>query len=437
MDVMKFFIRELERREAEDVVLKLIESDNYQIKFYNSKIDIVKKFDFKSMDIFVSYKKKNLVTNIRNFSKQNLIKKAKSIMKFIKILPDKDYYGIADGPFKYRSSRGMFYNEVNNVEKAVKATEKAIKTCLKSGAERVSGVLEGGTSKEKIMTNHNVVANQKQSSAYLSIRSLTENSSGHTTSVSRDFAGLHIEEKARESAELSLQGLESKKINPGKYDIIYYPLASAPIIESIGDAASIFSVETQSSCFANKINKKVGGEEVTILDDPTNNKVASSELFDDEGVPTKKNIIIKNGIFKKYLHNTSTARKHKTKTTGNAGLISPHAFSVKVKPGDSNLKEMIRTTKNGLVVTNTWYTRFQSYTKGDFSTIPRDAILLVRNGSITGSTYGIRVNDNIIRMLKNTTLIGKKSYPTLSWETTTAHQIPFFKVKNVLVTRPK
>ena len=437
MDVIKFFIKELEKNKAEDIIVKLVDSNNYQIKFYNSRIDVVKRFDFKSMDVFVSYKKKNLLTNLRNFSKENMIKKAKAIMKFVKLLPDKDYYGIADGPFKYRSSKGMFYKEVNNVEKAIKITEKAINTSLNSGAERVSGVLEGGISNERLVTNHNVDAYQKQSSVYLSLRALTKNSSGHTTSSSRNFKELNAHEKATESAELSLQGLEPKRVAPGRYDIIYYPLASSPIIESIGDASSIFSVETQSSCFANKINKRVGSEAVTISDDPTNNKVASSELFDEEGVPTKKNIIIREGILKKYLHNTSTARKYKTKTTANAGLISPQAVSVRLQPKKSNLNEMIRTTKKGLIVTNTWYTRFQSYTKGDFSTIPRDAILIIKNGSVVGSTQGIRLNDNIIRMLENITLIGKRAQQTLSWETTTTHQIPLFKVKNVLVTRPK
>ena len=441
MEAANYFMKELEKNNADDIILKEVNAKNYQIKFYNSKIDIVKEYDFSKLIVFVTKGKKTMLTSVKKLDKNNLKKKAREIIKFISMLPDSDYYGIADGPFKYRSKDGLFSKEAMNISKAIKLCEEAISEAMDNGATRVAGVFEGSESNEKLMSNHNVRASQKESQTYLSIRSLTDHkngtSSGHMTSISRDLKELDAVNKAKESAEISIQGIKSKKINVGKYDIIYYPLASSSIIENIGDAASMFSVETQSSCFINKLNKKVGNDNVTISDDPTNNKNPGSSLYDEEGVPTRKNIIIKEGVFKKYLHNTSTAKKYKTKTTANAGIPKPEASSTKLHPKDSNIEEMIRTTKKGLIVTNTWYTRFQSYIKGDFSTIPRDTILIVKNGSIVGSTYGIRLNDNLIRMMKNIELIGKKSKPIAGWETERINQIPLFKVKNVLVTRPK
>lgn len=441
MEAANYFMKELEKNKAEDIILREVNTKNYQIKFYNSKIDIVKEYNFSKLIVFVTKGRKTMLTSVKNLDKNNLKKKAREIMKFISMLPDSDYYGIADGPFKYRRKEGLFSREAMNVSKAIKLCEESINEAMNNGATRVAGVLEGSESDERLISNHNVKASQKESQTYLSIRSLTDHksgtSSGHTTSISRDLKGLDAVDKARESAEISIQGVKSKKISIGKYDIIYYPLASSSIIENIGDAASMFSVETQSSCFINKLNKKVGNENVTISDDPTNNKNPGSSLYDDEGVPTRRNIIIKDGVFKKYLHNTSTARKYKTKTTANAGIPKPEASSTKLHPKDSNIEEMIRTTKRGLIVTNTWYTRFQSYIKGDFSTIPRDTILIVKNGSIVGSTYGIRLNDNLIRMMENIELISKKSKPIAGWETERINQIPTFKVKNVLVTRPK
>lgn len=441
MNASKLFMKELKKKGADDIVIKENNTHSYQIKFYNSKIDIVKEYDFKTMSVFVSKGKKTFLTTVKNLDPKNLRKKAADIMKFISMLTDTDYYGIADGPFRYRSNKGMFNKEIANLQKAIRLCESAISTAMDNGATRVSGVFEGFLDDEKLYSNHNVEAANKESHAYLSIRSLTDyhnkTSSGHTTSIARNFKDLNVNSKARESAELSVQGLETKKVPIGKYDIIYYPLASSSLIENIGDAASIFNVETQSSCFIKKVNKRVGNELVTISDDPTHNKLPGSEIYDEEGVPTEKDIIIDHGIFKKYLHNTSTAHKYKTKTTGNAGLPIPEASSTRLQGGDSNLAEMIKTTKKGLVVTNTWYTRFQNYSTGDFSTIPRDSILIVKNGSIVGSTYGIRLNDNLIRMMKNITLIGRKVYATSGWETERINQIPFFKVKNVLVTRPK
>ncbi len=441
METLNFFMKELEKRGAEDIVLKAEKTHNYQIKFYNSKIDIVKEYDFSKILVFATKGRKTILTSVKAVDKKSLTRKASEIVKFLSMLPDSDYRGIADGPFKYRSNKNMASKEAMNIPKAIKMCEDAISTAVNNGGTRVAGVLEGSVTDEELISNHNVKAKQKETQTYLSIRVLTDHtkgtSSGHMTSIARNLKDLKAKDKSEQAAEISLQGVKTRKIPVGKYDIIYYPLASASIIENIGDAASIFNVETQSSCFINKLGKKVANEKVTISDDPTNNKIPGSSLFDDEGVPTKRNRIIDKGVFKKYLHNTSTAKKYKTKTTANAGLPMPEATSTKLHRGDSSIEEMIRTTKKGLLITNTWYTRFQSYIKGDFSTIPRDSILIIKNGKISGATTGIRLNDNLIRLMSNIELLDRKVEPIAGWETERINQIPIFKVKNVLVTRPK
>jgi len=96
-----------------------------------------------------------------------------------------------------------------------------------------------------------------------------------------------------------------------------------------------------------------------------------------EGVPTQKTGLIENGICKNYLHNTSSARRHKTESTGNAGLISPEPWNVVFEKGNSKFDDMMEGIKKGLLVTNVWYTRFANYHTGDFSTIPRDGCYLI------------------------------------------------------------
>ena len=75
----------------------------------------------------------------------------------------------------------------------------------------------------------------------------------------------------------------------------------------------------------------------------------------------------------------------------------------------------IEKMKKGLIVTNTWYTTFQNYQKGDFSTIPRDSIFYVENGKIKCPVKDIRITDNIINILKSISAIGKDSEQVSSW----------------------
>lgn len=438
MEIINYLIKRLEGINATDIIVHHTKSRTKHIKFYNSKIGVINEFDDESINLFLAFEKRILITDLKDISKKGIENKMRKIKNIIQFIPEKqDYFGIAEGIFKYRKQDGFYNREVEKSEKSIEIAEESINSAMNHGAQRVAGVLESSVVEKRIISNKGAEAFQKETTTYLSIRSLVKDASGHTTSIARNFKDLRHKEKSEESADIALQGLKKQKIEIGKYDVIYYPLASSSIIENTGEASSIFNLETGTSCFKGMVEKRVANDIITLTDNPLQNKIPGSKLFDDEGVPTQENVIIEKGIFKKFLHNTSTARKYKTRTTANAGLISPEPHLLSLKPKDSNLQEMIETTKNGLIVTNTWYTRFQNYATGDFSTIPRDTILIVKNKSIIGSTYGIRINDNLIRMMKNTTMIGKKAIPTTGWETSGILVLPIFKVKDVLITRPK
>jgi len=102
-------------------------------------------------------------------------------------------------------------------------------------------------------------------------------------------------------------------------------------------SASAFSVEAGLSFFKDKIGEKVAPENFTMID---TGKGLYSRRFDDEGVATGENKIIEKGVYKTYLHNTSTAVKFKTKTTGNAGLVAPESWNFKVEAGDHSKDEL-------------------------------------------------------------------------------------------------
>jgi len=153
-------------------------------------------------------------------------------------------------------------------------------------------------------------------------------------------------------------------------------------------------------------------------------------------VPTQKNVLIDRGILKTYLHNTSTARRYKTRTTASAGLIAPQAANIILSKGNYSLDEMIRSVRRGIIVTNTWYTRFQNYRTGEFSTLPRDKALVVENGKIKCATRGIRIADSMPNLLSKVSAIGKDSRQILSWEVEVPVDTPPVLVKGINITRP-
>ena len=189
------------------------------------------------------------------------------------------------------------------------------------------------------------------------------------------------------------------------------------------------------SFFKDKIGEKVGPEFLTMTDDGTDPNMVVSPPFDSEGVPTQKNVIIENGVLKTYLHNTSTAKLNDTISTGNAGLIFPRAWNCAIAPGSMSKDDMISNIKDGLYITNLWYTRFQNYQTGDFSTIPRDAVFEIKDGKITGAVKDIRISENMLGMLDRIKHIGNDPEQIRWWEVGLLVKTPHVVVEGVNITK--
>lgn len=436
MNLVKYIKKGLVKAGAEDFVIGFNDSETTQVKFVDNQIVMNKIWSSKNIGVFAAIKKKIISTSIKDLSKKSAEEAIKKIVKLSKLVePNKNYRGIAKGPFKYKKIEGLFDKNVVNIN-ADNLVEKAVNTALSFGAKRVSGVLEKSINKNSLVTSGGVEASEKGTQLYLSLRSLVEkHASGHNVCISRNLKDFNVEKAAKESAEIAKMAVNPKHGKPGTYNIIFHPLPFANLLTTIGHSASIFDVEAGLSFLKNKINKKVASNKFTLMDDATIPKSFGATVFDAEGVPTQKNTIIKKGIFKTYLHNTSTAKRYKTKTTANAGLIAPEPINLYLKEGKLSYEELVEQAKNGLIVTNTWYTRFQNYATGDFSTIPRDGVFVIRNGKISGAVKDIRISDNMISIMKNVAGIGKKTSQVIGWEVHLPVILPPVLVKDVKVTK--
>jgi len=412
-------LKQAEKMGASDIVLTITKSLTNQIKFANNKIMTTQTWDSADANIFFSYQKRLMSGSIDFESEQTAEKSLKKLFDNAKLLtPKEDYYGIASGNFKYKTPKDCYDKRIEKLEgKEVDFTQAAINTALANGAKRCAGVLYSSSWNVEKFTSSGVEAKDKGTSINLSIRSFADkDASGHCVSASRILSRFEPEKVAQQAAQFAKDSLRPQPGSPGQYDILFHPMIFANLLYYMSYAFSAFEVESGMSFLINKLNKKVGNSLVTIQDGAQMKNGFGSRAFDDEGVPTKTTNIIEKGKLKTYLHNTSTAKKFKTQTTANAGLVYPNCFNIVMKEGKSNVDEMISQMKNGIYITNTWYTRFSNYRTGDFSTIPRDAMFKVENGKIVGPIKELRLSDNMQHILESVVAISKEREQIEWWE---------------------
>jgi PmbA protein len=176
-------------------------------------------------------------------------------------------------------------------------------------------------------------------------------------SVARTLTKLDSPEHVgKVAAERTLRRLGARKAKTAQVPVVFDPMVSTSILEHIFEGVNGDSVYRGASFLAGKLGQKIAGDNVNVLDDGTIPGGFGTSPFDGEGVPTRRTIVIENGVLKSYLLNTYTAKKLGLQTTGNAsrGLagtpgIGPGNYFL--QPGARLPKELISGIKEGLYVT--------------------------------------------------------------------------------------
>ena len=439
---MMFEVNELILKKAKelgfgDVVVLAHEQNRRQVRFANNEITVAKNWHTQKVELFVEYQKRLASTTLTALDENTIEKTLQMLMKSVKNLaPKEDYYGIAEGPFKYKDIPETFDKAIVELDEPNEYVEVAINAALEEGAKRVAGVLYTDHNKLYLTTSNGVEAFDAGTGIEISVRAfIGDEESGHGTNSVRILKEFDPESAGRKAGEIAKLATNPIQGEAGTFDVVFDPLAFANLLSYMSFMTSAFTVEAGFSFLVGKLGQKVANEKVSLKDVGNMPNAYGTRKFDDEGVPTRETKIIENGILKTYLLNTSFARKYKTETTANAGLLMPEAWNIYLEPGDYSKDEIFGEVKHGIYITNVWYTRFQNYVTGDFSTIPRDGAFLIENGEIVKPIRNIRVSDNFQHILESIKALGKELYHIHWWEVTTPVFTPYVLVKNVGITK--
>ncbi|MEM1607427.1 MAG: TldD/PmbA family protein [Candidatus Bathyarchaeia archaeon] len=438
LDDIPLYIVDLAKRlGATDAAAKLTESRRVMIRFSNNEVTVSKVFLESSIDVFVMIEKHRAATTISALSARNIKKSVENLVKIAKSTPPADIYApLPQGPFTYNSELIKAPKISLNPDRLTLYVESAVKHALEKGAKRVAGTLDAHRSRITLATSGDVYASQEKSGIEISVRAfVSELATGHAVSVAGKIEDFSPEEAGRIAGEIAKAASDSKPGEPGRYMALLGPMVFADIVSQVGSLSSAFLVDAGQSFLVDKIGSEVASEKFTLIDDPTLAGSFGARAFDDEGVPTRRNIIVEKGVLKTYLHNSITAKKFSVETTGNAGIIVPYPWNLIVEPGNKSPEDLLLEIDDGIYVTNDWYLRYQNYRTGDFSTIPRDGMFRVKNGEIVESIRELRISDNMLRILRNIVDLSRLRLWVRWWEVEVPTLAPYALISELNFTK--
>ncbi|WMY96487.1 MAG: metalloprotease TldD [Arsenophonus sp.] len=220
-----------------------------------------------------------------------------------------------------------------------------------------------------------------------------------------------VEYYVREAVRIALINLQAVPAPAGRMPVVLG--AGVPGIllhEAVGHGLEGDFNRRETSVFSNQLGKKVASELCTVVDDSTLFGHRGSLAIDDEGVPGKYNVLIENGILKKYMQDKMNARLMDTFSTGNgrresyAHLPMPRMTNTYLLAGKSMPEEIIDSVHRGIYAP-TFSGGQVDITSGKFVFSTLEAYL-IENGKITKPIKGVTLIGSGKDIMQKISMVG-------------------------------
>ena len=436
------FIKTRIEKFSTDWSIKAVLKNENQIRFSESQIDINKNWNEIKIILFLSHRRRTLDIVINDLRPEAIDKALLNCEKLLKMAKlNINYKMMPEGPFNYK--RLNIYDEkvVNLDENAVDLVSNATDAALNEGANRVAGSFFHGFT--QVIQSNSLGSKGSYNKSYLNfrIRAFAEDmyATGEAISCSTHLDhGFSAIDAGREAGMICTQAVGGKKGKPGIYNIIIYPKVSTELQAPTPSIA--MNKYTQKMGLAWLVGKKEGdkiaNDKFSVWDDGTIDYGLASSPYDDELVPRKKTLLINKGKIHQFFTNTSLSKKEQ-ESTGNAGITVPEPTNTVFSIGDYSLEELMEiSNKPTLLITSTWYTRYQSYAPpGALSSLPKDGMFLVKNnGKELEPVRELRINSDHYHMLEHTIALGKELKQVSTWLGTNPVFAPYMLIEDIKMT---
>lgn len=390
---------------------------NLSIRVRNGEVETVQQSASHGAGFRVFIKGRMAFSSTNDFSEEALDNTIESGVRFAanttpdenNILPENKGIAKVGELFDPRISQIPMDKKIELAKKVEKLAMKDARITKSSGAGYSDG--EG----EIFLANSNGLSKSyRMSACSFGVSVVAEKgdqkSTGGESCSRRFFSDLKSpEEIAEKAAKDAYEMLDPQMVKTQKASVIFDADVARSILGGILGAINGERVLQKASFLADKMNRKIASELVTIIDDGTKSKGLGSRPFDGEGVPVQKRIIIDKGTLTGFLYNTIVAKRAGVKSTGNASRsgftdlpgISAHNFYMEA--GRHSPNEIVKTTKNGLLLKGVTGYGINPV-NGNFS--GGASGFWVKNGKITFPVKGLTIAGTALEMLNNIDMVG-------------------------------
>lgn len=214
-----------------------------------------------------------------------------------------------------------------------------------------------------------------------------------------------------EAVKRSTDALHAGSAPAGEMPVVLAAGSSGILLhEAIGHGLEADFNRKGISIFADRMDKRIASDEVTIVDDATLPNDRGAVNVDDEGSPTENTTLVEKGVLRSYLHDRISARHYGVASTGSGrresfrSPVLPRMRSTYMQSGPHDPEAIIRSVKKGIYCC-TFSNGQVQIGAGDFAFYVRQAYL-IEDGKLTRPIKDVNLIGNGPKVLETIDMVG-------------------------------
>lgn len=218
---------------------------------------------------------------------------------------------------------------------------------------------------------------------------------------------LSIDLLANSAVKRAVSRLGAKQLKTQKIPVLFSSRLSSGLFSSFIGAISGSNLYRKNSFLMDSKGTQIFPKGIRVYEQPHLLSGLGSAPFDGEGVLTRDNVWVEDGIVSQYVLSSYSARKLGLKTTANSGGV----FNLTIDPTAGDLTDLLKKMGRGLLVTELMGQGVNGLT-GDYS---RGASgFWVEGGEIQYPVEEITIAGNLKDMFRSIVAIGHDINPNIS-----------------------
>jgi len=266
-----------------------------------------------------------------------------------------------------------------------------------------------------IATSTGITATARRTICSLSVSAIagdgTDSQTGVGFSAGRGPGDLDADRAATDAIVRATRMIGATKVKSGRCVVVLDSRVTSTLLSVISSALSGEAVTKGRSIFADRVGQEVACPLVTLVDDPTDPRAFGASTHDAEGLACRRNVLIDGGILRRFVFDTTAARRAGTESTASAvrgGYATTPVAGCRallLAPGSFDADEILARVGEGFFVQSvTGVHSGVNPVSGDFSVGAEG--LMIRGGVLAEPVREGTIASTLQRMLQSIVHVG-------------------------------